>query len=572
MWRRSIREYQQPPRILSEHWQPDADRTKVMEVCANAGFVITDNDLVWRQASGLTDCNESCAGDSKLFYVLQKKMIVEMIMDALTLDAQTVSDLEDACAGVPPLQFNMPQGATGGNARYRYKPDFTAHFNKQKKYHEEQRREGKAFGRGDGDDMRTKWYYFEDVADLLCAQCHAEGAQSTTDHQYNADTCINCRANGLIEQNTMYKGADRPNIMKRFFADCSLVLGDINEPESAFDGDMETFVQHLIVSLFNKKFAKELSQIGGITLDKGSFADYFRSSNGKQLWVDRLSYIVTHSDGTKEKKTTFRVWRDYGNAVYALWMRWFMGQEQAYRVFSTDNEEKLGDGLETVLGLFDVISYFGKELPKGERLPIPTVRENMTSHMTGLSRKRSGTVKHMEVPSKTVRDIMDRLEYSNPFINIEEAGSSGQKRKAGESDEDEADRGREPDDAEEPEAKQSRVEDIASRRAELLRMFEDLCDRAGELQICMKRGKESHEGTCKNIARAIEFDSARGKITMLFLPEGHPSSDEDIEMEAPDDDDDDDDDEEMAPTNRINRKRGRRSSIRGRSSTSTTTS
>ena len=190
--------------------------TKVMEVCANAGFVITDNDLAWRQASGLTDCNYSCAGDSKLFYVLQKKMIVEMIMDALTLDAQTVSDLEDACVGVSPLQLNVPQGATGGNARYRYKPDFTAHFNKQKKYHEEQRREGKAFGRGDGDDMRTKWYYFEDAVDLLCTQCHAEGAQSTADHQYNADTCINCRANGLIEQNTMHKGADRPNIMKRF--------------------------------------------------------------------------------------------------------------------------------------------------------------------------------------------------------------------------------------------------------------------------------------------------------------------------------------------------------------------
>ena len=105
------------------------------------------------------------------------------------------------------------------------------------------------------------------------------------------------------------------------------------------------------------------------------------------------------------------------------------------------------------------------------------VRENMTSHMTGLNRKRSGAVKYMEVPSRTVRDIMDRLEYSNPFINIEEAGPSGRKRKAGESDEDEADCGREPDHAEEPEAKQSRVEDIASRRAELLRMFEDLCDR-----------------------------------------------------------------------------------------------
>ena len=243
-----------------------------------------------------------------------------------------------------------------------YKPDFTAHFNKQKTHHEEQRREGKAFGKEDGDDMRSKWYYFEDVAGLLCAQCHAEGAQSTADYQYNADTCINCHDNGLIEQNTMYKGADRPNIMKRFFAECSLVLGDINELESVFDGGTDGFVQFLIVNLFNKKFAKELSQIGGITLDRDSFADYFRSSNGKQLWVDKLSYIVTHSDGTKEKKTKFRVWRGYGNAVYASWMRWFLGQEQTYRVFSTDNEEKLGDGLETALRFFSVISYFGKEL------------------------------------------------------------------------------------------------------------------------------------------------------------------------------------------------------------------
>ena len=57
----------------------------------------------------------------------------------------------------------------------------------------------------------------------------------------------------------------------------------------------------------------------------------------------------------------------------------------------------------------------------------------------------------------------------------------------------------------------------------------------------MKCGKESHEGACRDTARATESDSARGRITMLFLPEGHPFCDEDIEMEAPDDD------EEMAP-------------------------
>ena len=91
----------------------------------------------------------------------------------------------------------------------------------------------------------------------------------------------------------MYKGADRPNIMKRFFADCSLVLGDINKLES---GGMETFVQHLIVSLFNKKFAKELSQIGGITLDKDSFADYFRV----RLWKRciRLVDALVHGSRT----------------------------------------------------------------------------------------------------------------------------------------------------------------------------------------------------------------------------------------------------------------------------------
>ena len=382
----------------------------------------------------------------------------------------------------------------------------------------------------------------------LCPQCHAEGAQSTADHEYFADTCINCHANGLIEQNTMYKGADRPNMMKRFFAECSLVLGDINEPESVFDGDMETFVQRPIVSLFNKKFAKELSQIGGITLDKDSFADYFRSSNGKQLWVDKLSYIVTHSDGTRERRTKFRVWRDYGNAVCASWMRWFMGQEQAYRVFSTDNEEKLGDGLETVLGFFDVISYFGKELPKWgnvrqyrpmlEATFLKFVRENMTSHMTGLNRKRSGTVKYTQVPSRTVRD----LEYSNPFIVSRKPVHQAKRGKQASPTRTQLIVAVSPIMlSEEPEAKQSRVGGIASRRAELLRMCEDLCDCAGKLKICMKCGKESHEGTCTDIARATESDSARGKITMLFLPEGHRSSDEDIEMEAPDDD------EEMDP-------------------------
>ena len=225
------------PEFHQSTGNPMLTAMKVIELRKNAGVIVTDNHLMWKQTSGLTDRHYySSNGESKLFYVLQKKLVVEMAMDVLSLDAQTIAELENACEGMSPLQFNEPI----------------------------------------------------------------------------SDACVS----------------------------------------------------HLIVKLFDRKFAKELSQIGGITLDRDAFADYFRCSNGKQLWVDKLSYIVTHSDGTRERKTKFRVWRDYGNAVYASWMRWFLGQEQTYRIFSTDNEEKLGDGLETVLGFFDVISYFGNELPK----------------------------------------------------------------------------------------------------------------------------------------------------------------------------------------------------------------
>ena len=69
-------------------------------------------------------------------------------------------------------------------------------------------------------------------------------------------------------------------------------------------------------------------------------------------------------------------------------------------------------------------------------------------------------------------------------------------------------------------------------------MFENLCDRASELNVCIMRGKESHEGTCKDITRVTESDLARGKMQMLFLPEGHPSSDEDVDMEGLDGEED----------------------------------
>ena len=131
---------------------------------------------------------------------------------------------------------------------------------------------------------------------------------------------------------------------------------------------------------------------------------------------------------------------------------------------------------------------------------------------------------------------MDGLTYTNPYVNFKEASCTGQKRKAGESShEDEANRGREPDHAEEPDAKQSRIGDVATRRAELLllQLFENLCERAGELNICIMCGKESHEGTCKDTARATESDLARVRMQLLFLPEGHPSSDEDIGVEGP---------------------------------------
>ena len=46
--------------------------------------------------------------------------------------------------GRAPAAIQCASGRNGGNVRYHYKPDFTAHFDKQKTYHEEQPREGNA--------------------------------------------------------------------------------------------------------------------------------------------------------------------------------------------------------------------------------------------------------------------------------------------------------------------------------------------------------------------------------------------------------------------------------------------
>ena len=47
--------------------------TKVMEVCANAGVVVTDNDLVWKQVSGLTDRNYSRHGVKQAYELWARK-------------------------------------------------------------------------------------------------------------------------------------------------------------------------------------------------------------------------------------------------------------------------------------------------------------------------------------------------------------------------------------------------------------------------------------------------------------------------------------------------------------------
>ena len=190
----------------------------------------------------------------------------------------------------------------------------------------------------------------------------------------------------------------------------------------------------------------------------------------------------------------------------------------------------------------------------GERLPIPTnarsripeVRQGEHDHShDGPQQEKKWRCEVHGGPQQERQGHHGQAEVLESIYRYRGSQFIRPEKESRRSDhEEEADRGREPDSTdhvEEPESEQSRVEeDIATRRAKLLRLFENLCDHAGELNVCIKCGRESHEGTCKDTARATESDLARGKIQMLFLPEGHPSSDEDIDMEVPDDD------EEMA--------------------------
>ena len=52
------------------------------------------------------------------------------------------------------------------------------------------------------------------------------------------------------------------------------------------------------------------------------------------------------------------------HCIYASGMRWFIGAETLYSMFSTDNAEKLADGLEMLIGFFEIMVHFQEELPQ----------------------------------------------------------------------------------------------------------------------------------------------------------------------------------------------------------------
>ena len=304
--------------------------------------------------------------------------------------------------------------------------------------------------------------------------------------------CINCHANGLIEQNTM------PNIMKRFFAECSLVLGDMNELESTFNGDMGAFVSHLIVKLLDKKFAKEMSQIRGITLDRDAFADYFRSGNGKQLWVDKLSYIVTHSDGTKEleKDKIPRMAPLRKRCIRFVDALVRSSVKRRHTEFSPPTTKKSWE-MDWRPSSGSSTSYpTSRGCQSGEMLPTPTnagshfpeVRQGEHDHSHDGPRQEEKW--HCEVRSRGSQFHTRKERQASPVVRTRMIVVVNPIM---------------------PKSL-SRVGDIATRRAELWQ-------RTGELNVCIMCGKESHEGTCKDITRATESDLARGKIQML-LP-GH---------------------------------------------------
>ena len=126
----------------------------------------------------------------------------------------------------------------------------------------------------------------------------------------------------------------------------------INDPEWIsynVGNELMGFIGATIKRLINSDIGKAISQYGFVRMHPSAAAKMFASNRGHLI-------VTTRFDRADDSRRFFRFSYDMGNKLYAAYVHAMFSPEFVLDVFATSDpkEEKLGDAIELVLGLFDI--------------------------------------------------------------------------------------------------------------------------------------------------------------------------------------------------------------------------
>ncbi len=182
----------------------------------------------------------------------------------------------------------------------------------------------------------------------FCDRCEIRSNLDDSDFPNNK-SCANCSANYTLRA----FGSDN-------LKDVEMRICLAHRSQEEYDADPEWisydvatelmgFIEATIKRLINNDIGKALSQYGFVRMHPSAAAKMFASNRGHLIVTTRFERAI-------DSRSFYRFSYDMGNKLYAAYMHAMFSPEFIMEVFATPDpkEEKLGDAVELVLGLFDV--------------------------------------------------------------------------------------------------------------------------------------------------------------------------------------------------------------------------
>ena len=253
----------------------------------------------------------------------------------------------------------------------------------------------------------------------FCDMCELRANLDDSDCPNNK-SCANCSANYTLRA----FGSDDPKDveMRIFLAHRSQELYNSDPEWVSFDVNKELmgFIEATIRKLINNNIGKAISQYGFVRMHPSAAAKLLASDRGHLI-------VTTRFEKAEVSKTYFRFAYDMGNKLYAAFMHAMFSPEFIMEVFATPDpkEEKLGDAVELVLGLFDVWDSVPQCIPENFDGPeiINQMRrgfENSLLHFCSTSSVKVGSLnrKMNKRPKGIKEEIPSTIDGVEKSINF----------------------------------------------------------------------------------------------------------------------------------------------------------